>query len=409
MSEQNWGGNVRYDATEVIAPSSMSELAVAIDGAAKVRALGSRHSFNRIADADTIIDTRSLPEFLELSMDRTTVTVNGSMTYGRLVELLAPLNLAVHNLASLPHISIAGAIATGTHGSGDRNGNLATAVAGLRIMTASGDVVTPKRGEEDFDGTVVSLGALGVVTAVTLDTEPAFQIEQRVYDGPSLADAAACFDEIFSAAYSVSIFTHWQGMADQIWVKHRVGQPLSAVFDGFAPAVEKRHPIRAIDPEACTDQFGVAGLWADRLPHFKMDFTPSAGEEIQSEFFVARVNAVEAIAAIDAISGQIADVLLTSELRTIRSDELWMSPHIGRETLACHFTWHPDQAKAEEAARLVGDAIAHLTPRAHWGKLYDPAQFDLAQFERLDDFLQLVQRADPQAKFQNNWFDRTFR
>lgn len=403
---QNWAGNVTYSASEVTRPSSMSELAAALTSAPQVRALGSRHSFSTIADAATIIDTRGLPEFLELSADRDAVTVNGSMTYGRLVELIAPFRFAVHNLASLPHISIAGAVSTGTHGSGDRNGNLATAVRALQLMTPEGEIIALQRGDRDFAGAVVSLGALGVVTSVTLDIEPAFEVEQRVYDGPSLETIGASFDEIFSSAYSVSVFTMWQGRAEQVWVKHRVSEEARSL--SLTEASEKRHPILGIDAEACTDQFGVAGSWADRLPHFKMNFTPSAGEEIQSEFFVDRSDAPAAIAAIDAVGADIADALLISELRTVAADDLWMSPHVGRDSLAIHFTWVPDQLLAEAAARTVANAIGDLAPRAHWGKVFDPAQFDLGQFDRLAEFIALVDRADPNGRFRNEWYQSIF-
>lgn len=403
---RNWGGNVEYSATEVARPTSTSELAAAVTSAQRVRAMGSRHSFTNIADAATIIDTTAMPEFLELSADRDAVTINGSMTYGRLIELLAPLHFAVHNLASLPHISVAGAIATGTHGSGDRNGNLATAVRSLQLMTAEGEIVTLSRGDADFDGAVVSLGALGVVTSVTLDIEPAFEVEQRVYQGLPLAELGDSFDDVFAAGYSVSAFTDWQGKADQVWVKHRVDESRQAL--GLTEFAEKQHPVSGVDAEVCTEQFGAPGLWSDRLPHFKMEFTPSVGEEIQSEFFVDRRAAAAAIAAVDAVGSEIADALMVSELRTIAGDDLWMSPHVGRDSLAFHFTWHPDQALAEEAARTVANALGELAPRAHWGKVFDPTQFDFAQYERLDDFLSLVGRLDPNGRFENEWHRTMF-
>ena len=368
--------------------------------------MGSRHSFNTIADAATIIDTTGMPEFLELSLGRDAVTVNGGMTYGRLVELIAPLGFALHNLASLPHISIAGAIATGTHGSGDRNGNLATAVRALQILTADGEVLALQRGDRDFDGAVVSLGALGVVTSVTLDIEPAFQVEQRVYDGPSLQELGESFDSIFSSAYSVSAFTPYRGQAEQIWVKHRIDEPARPLR--YPEATKKQHPILALDPDACTEQFGEPGLWADRLPHFKLEFNPSVGEEVQSEFFVDRADAAAAIEAVDSVGDRLADAMMIGELRTVAADNLWMSPHVGRDSLAMHFTWTADPTLAAAAARTVADALGDLSPRAHWGKEFDSARFDLGQFDRLDDFLALVDRLDPKGKFRNSWHDQIF-
>lgn len=408
--ERNWAGNISYEPGSVLRPTSIEELRQAVAGAAAagttVRALGSRHSFNRIAHADTVIDTTGMPERFEVDQDRTSVTVSGAMTYGRLVELLAPLDLAVHNLASLPHISIAGAIATGTHGSGTNNGNLATSVAAISFLTADGSVRSLTKGDEGFAGSVVSLGALGVVLSVTLDVIPAFQVAQRVFLGPSLGEAADRFDEIFSAGYSVSIFTHWQGVADQIWVKSRVGEPLGSVPGREAPT--KLHPIADIDPEACTEQFAVPGSWADRLPHFRMDFTPSSGEEIQSEFFVDLADGPAAIAAMERVGDELQDAMMISELRTIAADDLWLSQSYGRPSLAFHFTWQPVQSVADAAARTVAEALADLSPRPHWGKVFDPTRFDLAQFDRLDDYLSLVADFDPDGRFANRWFSEVF-
>jgi xylitol oxidase len=404
---KNWARNITFSPESVHRPTSMSDLRRAIVGASSIRALGSRHSFNRIADGVSMIDTRSLPEFLELSSERDAVSVNGSMTYGRLAELLAPLGFSVHNLASLPHISIAGAIATGTHGSGDGNGNLATAVSAIQVMTATGEMLSLRRGDPDFDGAVVSFGALGVVTAVTLELQPAFEIAQSVFDGPSLPEFASRFDAVFSSAYSVSAFTHWQGRADQIWVKQRSTDHLDQmIFETMAPAVENRHPLQGLDAVACTDQLGVRGLWSDRLPHFKLEFTPSAGDEIQSEFFVARSDAKAAIDSIAAIGAQLQPALLVSEIRTIAADELWMSPHVERDSVGLHFTWRSDQALAEEGAWLVADALAPLAPRAHWGKVFDATQIDMDGFARRERFLSLVRRVDPDGVFRNEWFER---
>jgi xylitol oxidase len=408
--ERNWAGNVSYEPGSVVRPTSVEELGRVIASASAdrraVRALGSRHSFNRIAYAETVIDTSGLPERFEILEDRTAVTVNGSMTYGRLVELLEPHGLAVHNLASLPHISIAGAITTGTHGSGSGNGNLATSVAALSIMTADGSIWSVSRGDIDFAGAVVSLGALGVMTSVTLDVLPAFDVAQQVFIGAPLTEAVDRFEEIFSSGYSVSVFTHWRGSADQIWVKYRAGDTSGAV-PGQA-ATKRLHPIIDLDAEACTEQLGIAGSWADRLPHFRMDFTPSSGEEIQSEFFVDLADGPAAIQALDHLGAELGDAMMVSELRTIAADDLWLSQSYGRPSLAFHFTWQPDQAVADAAARAVGAALAELSPRPHWGKVFDPAQFDLTKFDRLADFLALVDRLDPNGTFSNQWFTDVF-
>jgi len=407
---RNWAGNYEYEAEDVRHPSSVSQVSSELTGIAKVRALGTRHSFNDMADSTTIIETGPLGEHLELNVDRTEVTVNASMTYGRLSELLQPLGFALHNLASLPHISIGGAISTATHGSGMGNGNLATAVRGIELATSSGEVGRLVHGDDELDGAVVGLGALGVVTKVSLEVQPAFEIAQFVYDDLSQAVFAENLDDIMGAGYSVSGFTRWDGSVEQVWLKDLVaddGPPRAELF-GAKVATEDRHPIRGLSAEACTAQLGQPGLWSDRLPHFRLDFTPSAGEEIQSEFFVEWTHATDALDTIHAIGDRLADALLISEIRAVKSDELWMSPHHRRDSLALHFTWGPDQSAAEEAATLVGDALADFDARVHWGKVFAPQHANVSSYERVDDFVDLVTRFDPRGAFRNPWFDRIF-
>lgn len=405
----NWGGNVDFGGAEIVHPTQFDELAAMMAAAPRCRALGSRHSFNDISTAATVIDTSALPKTFSIADDRSTVAVTGSATYGWLIEQLIPHELALKNTASLPHISIAGAVATGTHGSGDQNQNLAASVSRVRILRGDGESIELDRGDPDFAGAVVGLGALGIVTEVVLDVVPTFDVEQRVFDGPDLATLATLVDTVFAAGYSVSVFTHWQGGVEQIWVKHRVGDVVpdasEALLDSLAPAQVRQHPILGLDASGCTEQFGIRGRWCDRLPHFQMGFTPSAGNEIQSEFFVDRRHAAEAIEAMTSIGSDIADALMVGEIRTVAGDDMWMSPHTGRDSLAFHFTWHPDQELAEAAANSVADALDSFAVRPHWGKVFDPERLDLNQYERRHDFLDLVTRMDPAGKFRNAWFD----
>ena len=405
---KNWAGNITFNSEHVASPKSLGEAQQLIASSSKVRALGSRHSFSRIADSETILDTSKLPEFVEFNADRTSVRVNGSMTYGRLAELLAPVGLTLSNFASLPHISVAGAGATGTHGSGSANQNLAASVSAIQLIIGTGELIEFARGDETFDGAVVSLGALGLVTSVSIDVEPAFMVSQTVYDSMSIDALIDDFDALFDSAYSVSAFTRWHSI-EQLWVKERVVDSMAvqtaSAFDGLEQAGEKRHPIRELDAEACTDQLGVPGPAVDRLPHFKLEFTPSAGDEIQSEFFVDRSNAADAIRSVAAIEPDIAEALMVSELRTVRGDSQWMSPHVGRDSLALHFTWNPDQLLAEDAARRVAEALGPLEPRAHWGKVFDPAMFDMSQYAKRPQFIQFVESLDENRTFTNDWFD----
>lgn len=406
---RNWGGNIDYGDAVVTTPRSIEELCEAVATSQRCRALGSRHSFNRIAAADTLIDTTQLPTAVAIAEDRESVRVSGPATYAVLAQALNESGLALVNMASLPHISVAGAISTGTHGSGDRNQNLAASVSALQVLDGDANLTTFTRDDEDFSGVVIGLGALGIITEVTLDVVPAFDVEQTVYDGPSPVVLAEAVDETFAAGYSVSVFTDWAGRAEQVWVKHRVGDrtpDASAAFlESLTPATVRRHPVIDLDASGCTEQRGIRGRWSDRLPHFQMGFTPSAGDEIQSEFFVDRHYASEAIEAMHRIGVDIADALMVGEIRTVAQDNLWMSPHSGRATLAFHFTWHPGQGAAEDAARRVADALGPFGVRPHWGKVFDPSQIDWAQYPRRDDFLNLVDRLDPHGKFRNAWFD----
>jgi alditol oxidase len=411
VTETNWAGTHAYRAGVLHRPASVDELRRIVAGAPRIRVLGSRHSFTDIADSDALVSLDGLPADIAVDRDARTVTVGGALRYGELAEALHGEGLALHNLASLPHISVAGAVATATHGSGDRNGNLATAVAGLELVTSEGDVVTARRGETDFDGMVVGLGALGAVTRVTLDVEPAYEVRQRVFEGLPWDALAGHFDAITSAGHSVSVFTRWGDTADQVWIKRRVDatEPEDVWPDlfGAVAATVDRHPILGIDPVNCTPQLGRPGRWSDRLPHFRMGFTPSAGEEIQSEYVVPRRHGLAAIAAVRAIGDAVRPVLQVSEIRTIAADDLWLSMQHGTDTVAIHFTWTREPAAVAEAVERVEAALAPFAFRPHWGKLFAADAAAIAQrYERLPDFRALAERLDPRGAFRNAWLER---
>ncbi|UAJ79099.1 FAD-binding protein [Leifsonia sp. ZF2019] len=411
MGEWNWAGNYEYGASRIAAPATVAELRELIASARTVRALGSRHSFNDLADTgDLLVSTAALPAMIRIDAEARTATVGGGVRYGDLARELEAAGWALHNLASLPHISVAGAIATSTHGSGDRNGTLATAVAGLSILTADGDVVDLRRGDEGFDGAVVSLGALGVVLEVTLDIRPTYTVRQRLFGGVPWEAVLDRFDEVTSAAYSVSLFTTWDEPTVSLgWIKELADAP-SAVGDDFfgAPALtEARHMIATMDVRNTTEQLGVAGPWSERLAHFRFEFTPSNGAEIQSEYLVPRANAVAAIGAVRSLGALIAPVLQISEIRTAAADDLWLSSAYGTDVVGLHFTWLRDQEGVEAVLPALEDALLPLGARPHWGKLYlDPAGLVPHLYPRLDDFRALAERFDPAGRFRNPFLTR---
>jgi alditol oxidase len=411
VAETNWAGTHTYRARAIHRPATLDELRAIVAAAESVRVLGSRHSFTDLPDAGELVALDGLAADVRVDRDASTVTCGGAVRYGELAEALQAEGLALHNLASLPHISVAGAIATATHGSGHRAGNLATAVAGLELVTSTGDVVTARRGDDGFDGMAVALGALGAVTRVTLDVEPFYEVRQRVFEGLTWDALHAGFDAVMQAGDSVSVFTRWGETTDQVWVKTRVapGVPEEIRPDllGARAATVERHPILGLDPVNCTAQLGAPGPWWDRLPHFRMGFTPSAGEEIQSEYIVARPDTGAAIEAVRAIGPRIAPVLQVSEIRTIAADRLWLSPQYGQDAVAIHFTWTREPEAVGRAIDAVEAALAPVQPRPHWGKAFHLDAAAIApRYERLDDFAALAARLDPRGAFRNAWLER---
>jgi xylitol oxidase len=410
----NWAGNYRYRAGSLHRPTSVEQLQDIVAGAASVHVLGSRHSFNGIADAAELISLEALhteealPAGVLVDRDAQTVSFGAGLKYGELVERLNDEGLALHNLASLPHISVAGAVATATHGSGDRNGNLATAVAAMELVTSSGELRTVSRGDPDFEGMVVGLGALGAVTRITLDVQPAFEVRQRVFEGLTWESLSEHFDEIVSCGYSVSVFTTWRETIEQVWVKTRAEEPDRVEGDlfGAVPATVDRHIILGLDPTPCTPQLDRPGPWSDRLPHFRMGFTPSAGAELQAEYLLPRRHAVAAIAAVRALADRIRPLLLSSEIRTVAADRLWMSMNYGEDTVGLHFTWKPEQPAVEKVIVELERVLAPFGARPHWGKLFAATSADIALlYERHADFVGLVERMDPRGAFRNAWLE----
>lgn len=413
---KNWAGNYRYGAGALHYPKTLEEVQKLVARSRKLKALGTRHAFNGIAD--TSGDLLSLAQFeseMRLDRDRGTVTVGGGVRYGELCEFLEREGYALHNLASLPHISVAGACATATHGSGDGNGNLASAVSAIELVTAEGDIVAFARGADcpQFPGAVVGLGALGVVTSLTLDIVPGFAMRQDVYESLPMAVLEHHFEELFSSAYSVSLFTDWRSSHfTQVWLKRRVVEDLAIEpppgwFDA-APAPVNRHPLAGRSAESCTEQMGIAGRWHERLPHFQMNYVPSSGDELQSEYLVPRQHAWEALRALDGIREWIAPLLQISEVRTIAADTLWMSPCCGQACVAFHFTWKSSWHGVQKLLPIVEQHLAPYDARPHWGKLFAVPSVRLhALYPRLPDFQKLIRTYDPRGKFHNAFLDRS--
>lgn len=415
---RNWAGNLAYGAAEVLVPESLDEVREMVAGRPRIKALGTRHSFNDIADSEgSLLSVRKLNRVVALDRERRTVTVEGGIRYGELAAYLHDHGFALPNLASLPHISVAGACATATHGSGDRNGNLATAVRAAEIVKADGETVVFSRDgtDEDIAGAAVGLGALGVVTKLTLDVVPTFQVSQDVYENLPLERLKdGVLEQIFASAYSVSLFTDWRsGIFHQIWLKRKLtgDVPAAAAAEpdlfGATKATEPRHPMPGGPAENCSEQLGVPGPWSERLAHFRLAFTPSAGDELQSEYYVARQDAYAALCEIDRLRDRIAPLLHVSEIRSIAADDLWMSPCYRRHSVSIHLTWKPEEERVRQVLPLIEERLAPFRARPHWAKLFamEPARLR-PLFERLPDFRRLALRCDPEGKFRNRFLNR---
>jgi alditol oxidase len=410
---KNWAENLTYSTANVQYPKTVEEVQQIVKKHPKLKALGTRHCFNTIADSkDDLLSTKEMNKVVSLDTKAHTVTVEGGIKYGELAPYLHQHGFALHNLASLPHISVAGSITTATHGSGIKNGNLSSAVTGLEIVPADGSIVHLSKATdpEKLNAAIVGLGALGVITKVTLKIEPTYMMRQRVFLKLPIAQLKPNFEEIMSAGYSVSLFTDWQSDSiNEVWIKSRLDEKdhNQPEFYGAKAATKNLHPIIDHSAESCTDQMGVPGPWYERLPHFKMGFTPSSGKELQSEYFVPLHHAVEAIEAVSKLGKQIGPHLFITEIRTIASDNLWMSPCHNQTSVTIHFTWKQETEAVLKLLPLIEKELAPFNPRPHWGKVFTLSPQVLeSRYQKLADFKKLVAEYDPHGKFRNGFLDR---
>ncbi|UKA50017.1 FAD-binding protein [Arthrobacter sp. FW305-123] len=405
---KNWAGNLEYSSADVQRPSTVDELRGLVADATRIKALGSRHSFNTVADTDgTHILLDALPQEVVLNTAKSTVKVSGGISYGALGRALEEQGYAIHNLASLPHISVAGAIQTGTHGSGVNNPSLAAAVVSVDLVRASGELVTLTADDDEFLASVVGMGALGIVTGLELAVRPSYEVRQRVLTNLSWEGALVNFQAIASSAYSVSFFTDYTGdTIPQVWLKALDTEAALPDLFGATPATAAMHPLPDMSAENCTEQLDVAGKWLDRLPHFRHEFTPSNGEELQSEFLLPLDQAPAALQAVRELAHKLAPLLFVSEIRTVAADEFWLSPFYQQQSVALHFTWKPMQPEVEAVLPELEEALRRFGARPHWGKLFTPGLYDFASlYPRFEDFRALVQANDPSGKFRNGLLD----
>ena len=407
----NWSGNITFNEIQTLSPCSLSELQSVVKDAKHVRVRGTGHSFNPIADTfNYALTLQNMPRILSIDKVKQVVTVSAHLTYAELSHELHSQGWALQNLASLPHISIAGSIATGTHGSGIMNGNLASAVEFIDIIDPSGNLKHINQKTSDlFNSSIVSLGLKGVVTTVGLKIQPTYYMNQVIYEKLDRTFFLDNSFECLTSGYSVSYFTNWDERKEgDLWVKSIDGSTIPHILSGLNKAKSMLHPVKGLDPSNCNEQLGVAGPWYMRLPHFKIDFKPSIGDELQSEFFIDISNAGTALKKIEKISTQISKNIYCSEIRLIAGDNFWLSPHYDRQSLGIHFTWR----KTTEVPQLVQTIESELSEfdyRPHLGKIFSSTPQYLSKvFPKYYDFIHEVETFDPTQKFGNNFTRRLF-
>jgi xylitol oxidase len=404
----NWSGNIAFGAPGFYRPSSLGELQAVVARSGQIRVLATGHSFNDMADSPGAqVTLAGMPAEVSVDSARSVARVAAGLSYAEIAARLDARGFALRNLASLPHISVAGACATATHGSGAANQNLAAAVAGLTLVTAAGDLVE-LTGD---DGAPVHLGALGVVVSLDLALVPSFDLSQRVYEDLPLDNLDDHFTDLMTSAYSVSLFTDWRApRLTQLWFKQDPGPPPPVTTQPWftaTPALSPRNPVPGGSPEACTEQLGVPGRWYERLPHFRPEFKPSVGDELQSEYLLPVAQAVPALHALNEIRDRLAPVLRICEVRVIAGDSRWLSTCYHRDSVAFHFTWIADPASVLPVVTDLERQLAPFAPRPHWGKVFTtPPEEIRSSYERLPDFVALMQHYDPAGKFRNPYTAR---
>lgn len=407
----NWAGNHAFLAERIHRPGSVDDVRRIVAGARLIHAVGARHAFNGAADSPgAVIDLSDIEPDFAIDAEARTVTAGAAATYGAAAAWLQAHGWALHNMASLPHISLAGATATGTHGSGDRLGTLASAIASLELVTASGDLVTLRRGDPDFAGVATGLGAFGIIARITLDIQPSYRMRQDAFQDLPWKFVLDDFDAVMAAGTSVSIFTTWSGVnADRLWIKTRLD---AGVEDRPPPppggALPAALPSRTAGAEHLRKltPFALAGPWSDRLAHFRMTF--EQGPQLQSEYLLPRAHATRAIAALRPLGPRIDAQLAVTEIRSMAADDLWLSPASGTDAVGIHFSWA--LRDVPEVMALCAEIEALLLPlraRPHWGKvILSPAATLAPLYPRMDDFRALARSYDPTGKFRNAYLDR---
>lgn len=404
----NWSENFTFEATGVERPKTIAQLQDVVAAAPRAKAVGTRHCFTRIADSPggVLVDTSGLDVGVTVDHDTMTATVPAGWSYSKIVAELEAQGVALPNLASLPHVSIAGATATGTHGSGDTNQVMAACMSGIELVDGEGELRTIDSGHPDLKALSVGLGAFGIFTTLTVDVEPSYLVQGAYFRETSWQNLLDNLDDVMASAYSVNLHAAYSDTNVRgIWSKYRLegSEPLDLPDELFGMTrVEGQ-----LTPGKNTI-INEPGPWSERLAHFTPESAPSAeGDELQTEYFVDRKHGAAAINALRKMGADLDPHLHGTEIRTVASDDLWLSPCYRRETLSLGMTWRKHEPEVRALLPRMEEALAPFEARPHWAKLfaYDRSAL-LDQFEHLDATLTLAESYDPNGTFNNPYLER---
>lgn len=425
---QNWGRSASVRPVRVERPRSPEGVQRAVKAAQAqgltVKAVGAGHSFTGIAVAPgVLLELDDMQGLVSADAGSGLVTVLGGTRLHRMPGLLAPYGLAMQNLGDIDRQSIAGAIATGTHGTGKGFGGIATQVRGLTLVTAEGEFlrIDAERNADMLSGAVVGLGALGIVVEVTLQCVPAFllhAVDSRV----PIDDALETLHE--RAADADHLEFYWHPHTDVALMKTQTRLPESAA----------RHPIpmlrRWVDETVLSN--GVFGAYcaASRIapaiiPPFNRlavrltghaEYTDRSHRVLvhdravrfrEMEYAIPADDVVPAVQAIRKLIDQRGwRIEFPIEVRFAAADDLWLSTAYGRDSayVAVHRYWRADPRAYFDAVEQI---MLDLGGRPHWGKLHSLDDEQLrARYPRFDDFLALRNRLDPGRLFGNRHLER---
>jgi L-gulono-1,4-lactone dehydrogenase len=424
----NWAGNQRVDATRVARPAGNDEVAAVLRAAAAdgltVKAVGAGHSFTAAAaTAGVRLELDNLAGLVRVDRDARQVTVQAGMRLRELNRVLAEHGLALANLGDIDTQTISGAISTGTHGTGARLGCLSTFVTALTLVDGDGTVhhCSATRDADVFAAARVGVGAVGVLTEVTLQCVDAFTLRAEERPEP-LADVLAGLDELVEGNDHFEIY--WFPYTDRVQTKRNnrvpaADRPLGR-FRGwlddeflsntvFGVACRVGRAVPALVPTITAVEARALSARVYTAPSHAVFCTPRRVRFVEMEYGLPRSELPAAFAALRSIVDRLpVKVIFPVEVRFSAADDVWLSHGYGRDSayVAIHqyvgMPYEPYFRAFEEVCRDLGG-------RPHWGKMHWRTRDDLRPaYPRFDDFLAVRDRLDPGRLFGNGYTERLF-